>query len=1829
MDYWSSDSSPAAELVLTEAVLQTMTVEDLSIHALFWQQKLSYVVYGQPLAGLDNDFCVMYLEKAFDVLLTSSSIELGPRCLFLMVLIKFSVHLMSCKELRHLPLILRALTGSYVASGTKLWRNGVLNLITKLCWTSTWVPHDDSAPFVEELRMFGCVIDNIAGNFDSHDVVASYFGMTCGLLVLRRLIGDESVKNLDDFVTAFEILEAMVPFMSSEYQTYFGGQMRSILQAPAKEAGLREKFGSLGGMKGLGALIRLSKGTRHEDFFLEYYVTTLMRLAKGEEKHEVVVGELQHCQQLSKEGKLVAILREEFMNMVSLTGNNPWVAQYVRLLEPIVHGSYEPRDLFARVENDPQCIGVVFDWIKEVVPNSVIQKLLSQNTDVNEGNAELLINCLVVVEDANEEDLVAAIRGLLRLSSKGVFQRLRTDVVGQDRLKGPMLKAIQQLNSEQANVDLYNMCELLKLLGVDDFGINNIEEKLFLERDSVEIIDFVVQYPFVRIDDVSLLVEFAPHDDTLFSVLRERFLDSLVTCVEDIVGICSASSQFYRLLVDGFKQTKEIKLALKALTIKTEDSAELLGSIQQVVNEKSSMIVDDIIFAVEKWGDAIMPFIKQLDLSMLQFPNTASTNDVLMAFKADMGVGDSASVLSLLDSSPSMYARTVAFDRLIAAPQDNNSSQTIDSLYAYGLENGGYDLLAKMTQAQAPFTIEQKLCERMCLADKQSAKLIFDRLMELREIDFVKDFVKPLLESKNLEVVANLFTNREIFDGFKALIQRKDYSESFSEFGDFLNCIRLPDDDITYAIFQYFLSSDFPCFLRDSVTISLIFGWLGKSRNVAMKILKEFCDVNTTNVCEVCPAAESPFLMLLAHLDVLFDTEPANVQECLAKIRFSSAQHVKKPQSFMCDRWNAVLNSLSLASRKRFEVVIEKGTQVSTANWVSLAIKNGIIESMRENSIVIRSQPDVLVFQVTNIVGSSIECELEINEGQYKLVGIGASNSSSYLRTGNGWIKCTPSSCTEVDDLSELPNLVVYQKSHLRPRNIPVRLTADDVFARCLHDVSVNWAAFYGETEQENTEFFSVMLNLLNKWPSTQAFTALAKCQGFLEALLYGEEPFAFSALSSRIYEKSLVTAISQIDPFNAVVQLLQFPERRDWINIAIWVMAGDSLTLDQKLSIMKDDFSTRIKRSVTAGSYRALLESVIMDPSFSEEQLGNDILVDAIKADVPVILNRLMPLNESLWDDFLATCSVSHLTQTLRRHLECGGQETLVLRAVNKHPGYQELIPFILNIQNKEVLKGSKAWISLILTSSNTKLREQGMHLVEQLWPPALEETDYELARIFCECLEKTRAFIEFYPLVSKYFKWFGNYQEITKLYLEFLWSRAPCNVPHFRDIVVTICKLPVPSVESFAELLRAYLQCDFADRLFHWSVLMLCARMCSELKSFSSLGITERGLANFSACLLAHHGTEEDLKQIADMFVSNIAPQKLASSVKFVAVFCPARRVIAPYMKQLLVAKDKCDLLTLLIYIRAVLVLFTRKPVDGVSLPNSEEADLAILDDLCNALPTSFARVPLQPDEQEQVAHIRRMFTASNWGVKYPTDAKDVRIKYTFLRLIKVISSLCDELSVAVAQFYCNNPPFCFHSNDHGFREAYCKFLVDTFAKSTEDTFSEAYRDWGGVIFKDGMTNVFRLPDLHLSSVFPVIEYIEKLLTNPGDKEWLQASVKSRISKLPSLFLLPMCVIAPGRELRLVLRFFTNLFKLTTPDLSELDVFVNSLQAGDTNRLKLLLHILKQYINTQLTTNNTGYNSVARSMPHIEMLIAERPSQDLTDILDQMIVILTASLQ
>ena len=1830
LNFWQSFmdySDQAADFVLTEEALQGITISKVSHYGYYLHQKLRYVVYGQPLAGVDPSLCVNYLEKAFNILFADHSLRVDYRCACYLMHINLSVHLFSCRELRHLPLILRALTGTYVGSGTKVSRAGFLDLVAKFALNEL-VPPRDARQFSEERMAIACSIDNTPGDVDNHEIVAYYFGLMCGLLVLRRLIEDQSV-NLDDFVTAFEILDALIPFLSIDYRTYFGQEMRRMLQAPGKEAMLREKFGTLGGMKGLGVLIGWSKGTRHEDFFLQYYATMLMSLAKREEKRDVVIGELQHCRQFSKYDKLVAILLEEFMKMVPLTGSDPWVAEYVRLLEPIVHGLYEPRDVYASVENDPKCLGVVFDWIKEVVPNSVIQKILSQNVDVNEWTAKLLIDCLVMVEDANEEDLVAVMHKLLLLASEGVFQRLRTDVVSEDRLKGPMLKAIQRLNLEQANFNLYSVCELLKQLEVDDFVISNIEEKLFLEKDSVEIRDFVVQYPFVRIDDVSLLIEFAPHDDTLFCVLRERFLGSLVTCVEDLVGICSTSSQFYRLLVDGFKQTKDIKLALKALTIKGEDSAELLGAIQQAVNERSSVIVDDIMFAVEKWGDSVMPFIKQLDLSMLQFPDTASTNDVLMAFKADMGLGDSASILSFLDSSPSMYARTVAFDRFIAASQPglDNNSQTMDSLYVYGLENGGYDLLAKMTQAQVPLTIDQKLCERMCLTDKKSAKLIFDRLMELQAIDFVKEFVKPLLESKNLAVVANLFTNREIFDGFKAFIQRKDYTESFSEFGDFLSCIRLPDDDIAYAIFQYFLSSDFPCFLRDSVTVSLIFGWLAKSRNVAMKIFKEFCDVNTANVCEVCPTVESPFLILLAHLGILFDTEPADVQECLAKLRFSSAQHVTKPQSFMCDRWTSVMNSLSLASRKRFEVIIEKGTQVSAANWISMAVKNGIIESMRENSIVIRSQPDILVFQVTNIVDSSIEYELEINEGQYKLVGIGVSNSSAYLRTSNGWIKCTASSCTEVEDLSEQPNLIVYQKSHLRPRNVSVTLTSNDVFARCLHEVSINWAAFHGENEQEHTEFFSVMLSLLNKWPSTQAFAAIANCEGFLETVLYGDEPFAFSALASRTYEKSFVKAISHADPLYAVLRLLQFPERQDCINITMRVLAGDALALDQKLSIMNEDVFTSIGRNVTGESYRALLKSVIMDPGFSKEQLGNEILADAIKAGDPEILNRLMPLNESLWDDFLATCLVSHLTQALRRHLECGGQETLVLQAVNKHPGYQELIPFVLNIRNKELLKESKTWIHLVLTSSNTKLFQEGVRLVEQLWPPDLEETDYELAKVFCECLEKTRAFPEFYPLVSKYCKWFGKSQRITKLFLEYLWSHSPSEIPQFRDIVVTLCKLPVPNKDSFKNQLRDYIQCGFEEWGCYWSILMLCARLCSELDFVINLGITERSLASFSARMLSN-GTEEDLKQIADLFVCNIVPQKLTSSLKFAGVFCPARRVIAPYMKQILVANTSYDRMTCLIYIRTVLIMFTRKPVDDIVLPQSEEADLVILDALCNVLRnTSFPGLPLQPAEQEQVDHIRRMFTASNWGVKYPTDAKDIRIKYTFLQLITGISSVCSELSIELGQFYSSNLPFCFHSDDDGFREAYCKFLVDTFVRSSADPI--ACRYWGGVFFKDGIDNVLSLPNLHFSCVLPVIEHVETLITAQGPDDWLHSGVKCRISVLSSLFLLPMCVAAPGREHRLIMRFFINLFKNTTPNLSRLDTFVNSLQASDTNRLKLLLHILKQYIKTQLTTNPTGYDSVARSMPHIEMLIKQSPSQDLTEILDQMIIILTASLQ
>ena len=1754
--------------------------------------------FGEKVA-IDHDVLRALADRLLEKLLDGS---LVPGAEFSTLMSLLFCYLTMHREIRHLPRVLEVIMRHPVAKTPTEKELASLNraLLSTLCLQDPRFCLGNTEVLNESIQSKEAVpTSDVHGSYQSFFVYLLAKG--CFFLFLRWIL--QETEDFNTVRVVFDIMDASARLLSPCFREFMSEQLKPL--------------SARGDIKALRVFLTIAKGTKNEHYFAETYLQCLSNIIRTA-SIDSLLRELPDIEQLvSSSPELKKIFLGELINILGMVGKDKRLLEPVRSLFASVKDSVNSAELFKKLENDLVALSCVFDMISDDISESDLQSLIKPEF-VTRDSGSLLTKCLAMTKGVDDERVTDILYKLLLVADDSLIVLMEKEILSQERFRKPILEAINRVNVGQEEFDIFAVCRLLFEIGVTDFELEQIDERLFLAKDSVEIIKFVKAFPFVRISDTELLLEFCPHDDILFEILRSRFLGTLSSMCDEIVDIESESTTFYRLLVDEFHATKDLRFAFEALMRRKEGQTEIISEMQAIVNEKKESVANEVAWAIERYGEKIIPFVRQLNVAGLKFDATqCEKNDILSAFVLEQKLDeDRQELVDRLLSSKSAYAKAVA---LAKESQDVN----VDDLYISGLENGDTFMLKRLSDAGYSVSDEKAVFQQLLSSDKDAAEVVFDRIANGKDKEYVMNSSKCLLESKNLSLVAPLFGNREIVDGFKSFISKEQFSNDAAEFASFLENIHLPDDEIVCEIVRYFLSPEFPCLLRDPQRIGLLFNWMLKSPTAACRILTEFSNVSNPNSCEEAPVTGSHWAFLFSHINSIYATESEDVQSFLTKARFSSASTLSPvPSIFTRREFKSVLNSLSVASRKKFEIVYEKDLAVHDTLILDLVMSSGIVESLNKNGIVIRSRPDVLVFDISqrNDANFSIDYDVEINQNMYELVGV-VCRESSFVRSQGRWIQATAKSFRVVEGLSEWPSMVIYQK-----RNVMFKgrgLTEADAFARCIRTRTIDWTVMKTADGDYSQEFLEIIFKLLDHWRAPELFEAFIDSQNFND--FFVSESNIFSSDAVNWYEPLLVKVITTGDVFvRTLTWALGCAEGpASMANVLFRVLAGPHLSVEQKLQIA-DETLHQITRDVRSPAYESFVESIVAEADLRESQSPTvqTLLGDALRMDNSRLTLKLLPLQPDFAPVFLDTCSSDFLPDILKRHLELKGDEGVVLNAIRKFPDIEGVALSILSLKNYELLSRDCFWIKCISTFQRREDRTAAYKQIENVWPPDSEPI-FDVGNAIKTFIERTAihperrtVFEEVYQLVSKYHKWFGNSQQMALVFLNNIdaWKGSSA----FQGIVRTICELPAIAPDKYWLLVRKDLAAPKPSADIWWLYMMLGARSPACLTEMGGYAATKENWCQLSKML-----TEEELKEIACVLAKNVNRSNPVQPLGAIFLVVSRRHVILPYLEQILdptanwKPNDAWDVMK---SVATLMMRFPRPDLENHTLEEIEEIETEIFNSfsrLLKKLPVPDVMSPIEKCQQNFV----KCFRLRDWGVNYIRNAKSDKLKLAVLRLIKIICRISPHCCAGIGLFYCAHPPTAFGSTNHDFREKYSKFLAKVFkhtASTSLGTKHPGWVHWGSLLFKEGFRGMPCLPDLQYYSVKPIFDLAKDILAEPNGIA--AKGMMAVLGRAPEFWLLEQAVTRNEEESRAKYEFLQSAMPPKV-DLNLVDRLVMSIKPYEAERIAFLQTVLSR--SRQVSTNRAA---LIRSLSHIEYLIDNDENPALKNCRDLLIQLLAA---
>ena len=214
-----------------------------------------------------------------------------------------------------------------------------------------------------------------------------------------------------------------------------------------------------------------------------------------------------------------------------------------------------------------------------------ISQLLLESEETFEVNTQQLVKLCEKCTQSDRENL-------LKLVESGKFNN-------------QFIEAVKILYQEAEERELRYpqiifILEASKLLGIENFNSTELTNAVLFTADSTLIIKFLLQYPFLKVSDPTLLLSLSAQTSSLFKYLEDNFMNSFPEYESEIILEEGMNEEYAALYLKAYKmfndkqylwksfcahQTEESISIVKSLIKENESDKEELESLKQIYDE--------------------------------------------------------------------------------------------------------------------------------------------------------------------------------------------------------------------------------------------------------------------------------------------------------------------------------------------------------------------------------------------------------------------------------------------------------------------------------------------------------------------------------------------------------------------------------------------------------------------------------------------------------------------------------------------------------------------------------------------------------------------------------------------------------------------------------------------------------------------------------------------------------------------------------------------------------------------------------------------------------------------------------------------------------------------------------------------------------------------------------------------------------------------------------------------------------------------------------------------------------------------------------------------
>jgi hypothetical protein len=473
-------------------------------------------------------------------------------------------------------------------------------------------------------------------------------------------IAMETLSDFDGFGYALDLLEAAGHHFQAAYRQHFAADVATFAM------GSSAKFVSANGLRALNIVLTISRGTAHEEGFASAQIALFAQCCSCPPRHELLVGELRRISMLpSYSDCFLAHLPQLFRDLIPAASQGgdvlaPAVSIVATMLD--AKGLLDHKGLLGQIRPNSDLLAVLLDIVQDVIDEREVEEIFFAFPDVGKSKS-LLLKLLLHFEI--DFETAPVLRELLSLNDAEVNATLSVTICRKKELRDSFYITIVELNDEESKFDLWTVCRILREIGTTSFQLHSLAERVFFRFQSDHILPFFECFPFLTIDDLGMLFEFAPHTEHFFSFLEKFHLERIDSIAEELVALDDESQEYVSLLTSAFKQSQNLILLWRAASLLPVVGDGLLAMAQLAIDGDKGVVKRQLISALERDSrHFLLKFLLSLDLSQVSLagydvPVDGFTDETL-AFMGKFGFELDQDTILTLAGSDFAFANEVA-----------------------------------------------------------------------------------------------------------------------------------------------------------------------------------------------------------------------------------------------------------------------------------------------------------------------------------------------------------------------------------------------------------------------------------------------------------------------------------------------------------------------------------------------------------------------------------------------------------------------------------------------------------------------------------------------------------------------------------------------------------------------------------------------------------------------------------------------------------------------------------------------------------------------------------------------------------------------------------------------------------------------------------------------------------------------------------------------------------------------------------------------------------------------------------------------------------------